>query len=99
MNIPEVAKKLTVYLKQRKMQHLICNSCGYTQGHPINYCPKCPGKMSLITYPEYNYFIGLDHPYGSLWYKYSCATLLGVDYVTIQQWHDIVTEIKKEVEA
>ena len=49
---------------------LVCNSCGYRDGHPINYCIKCPGKIVRFkpTYWEdFTYKVEHNH----LIYEYS----------------------------
>lgn len=26
----------------------VCDSCKFSQYHPIRYCPKCPGRLRLV---------------------------------------------------
>ncbi|MCK4823164.1 hypothetical protein KA005_45810 [bacterium] len=98
VDIQRAAEKLTTWLKQSKMQCLVCSSCGYSQGHPITYCPKCPGKMHYIVSSEYAYFLRIKSPKNNLWYKYHCTSLLGLDRLSMSEWQDIVEEIFKTKE-
>ena len=51
----------------------VCDSCGYARYHPIQYCPKCPGRLTKKEIP---------HP-DSLKAEGGCAVWLkkqGLDY-------------------
>jgi len=73
-------------LKKEKKEYK-CNMCGYSQGHQIIYCPKCPGKMKQTITAELENF--KKNP---IEYKYKYTSLFSVT-LTNDKWLKIAKEI------
>ena len=93
MKTKVVAKKFIKHLKEIKVQFLVCNLCGYRQGHPIIYCPKCPGKMRLMTESEYTYFCRKRDPENAISYKWRCAKFTDEQYISQADWKKVVKQV------
>ena len=84
-----ITKKFIKYLKERQVLHYVCTSCGYSQGHPIVYCPKCPGKIYLKKETEYEFFRRNKEVRNSVYYKHLCSN--DISWI---EWREIIDNIK-----
>lgn len=95
INAREVAEQFIKHFKQIKVYNQVCNLCGHAQGHPLTYCPVCPGKMKIIMYSELRHFMKLENPAHNFWYKYRCAGLIHKDHLSTVEWQAIIHEIRE----
>lgn len=84
-------------MKGLKVQHYVCNSCGYSQGHQIIYCPKCPSKMTFRTETQYDDFRRDKQARNCLYYKDLCMKLNKGKYINWDIWDEIVKKVKSNL--
>ena len=84
-----ITKKFIKYLKERKIHHYVCTKCGYSQGHPIVYCPKCPHRMVVKEETQYEHFIRNEDVINSVYYKHLCSN--DISWI---EWREIIDNIK-----
>lgn len=82
-------EKFIRQLKELKIQHYVCNRCGYSQGHQNIYCPKCSGKMIYRKERQYDDFCRSTAGKNCGYYKHLYINTYG-EWISHKDWIGIV---------